>query len=313
MPHLRSFGESLYVADGAEVAFWGSAYPARMAVVKLGPRPATRQPGTRSGAPRTLGLHWFLYVLKTQYALQKRPPVNLVQWNKEERRKRILAAAERIIARDGVEGLTMRELAEASHVSTPTVYNLVGSKDEVLFALVQEIIDEALASSSALWTGAGGSVVARAFALCEAGVRVLLVAPDASRRLFHHVLTSREFEERLRTAHQRNLETITAIVRDGQRSGDLVDWVDAPYLARLAYDLYVAAVTRWANGDSDPSALRVDTTLSLAIAFLGVTQGAARVEVEALARQCDTPGDLRHEPDGTQRAASGQSADASNH
>ena len=49
-----------------------------------------------------------------------------------ERRQRILAAAREIIAGRGYEALTMRELARASRVTVPTLYNLIGGKQAVL-------------------------------------------------------------------------------------------------------------------------------------------------------------------------------------
>src|SRR5688572_18582549 len=43
-----------------------------------------------------------------------------------ERRQRILAAARAIVAARGYEALTMRELAQKSRVTVPTLYNLIG-------------------------------------------------------------------------------------------------------------------------------------------------------------------------------------------
>jgi AcrR family transcriptional regulator len=45
-----------------------------------------------------------------------------------ERRQRILGAARRLVAERGYEALTMRELAQVSRVTVPTLYNLIGGK-----------------------------------------------------------------------------------------------------------------------------------------------------------------------------------------
>ena len=50
--------------------------------------------------------------------------------HKAERRARILQAARRLIARRGVQRLNMRDLAQEARVSVPTVYNLIGGKQE---------------------------------------------------------------------------------------------------------------------------------------------------------------------------------------
>ncbi|MEL7486084.1 MAG: TetR/AcrR family transcriptional regulator [Pseudomonadota bacterium] len=60
--------------------------------------------------------------------------------NKEKRRQRILFEARRIIARDGFDALTTRGLAEAAGVTQPTLYNLIGSKDNLFRILMAESV-----------------------------------------------------------------------------------------------------------------------------------------------------------------------------
>ena len=63
------------------------------------------------------------------------------QANKEKRRCRILAAARQLLTERGFEGLNSRDLAKAAGVTTPTLYNLVGNKAEVLTTLALEGVD----------------------------------------------------------------------------------------------------------------------------------------------------------------------------
>ena len=56
---------------------------------------------------------------------------------KAENRDRILAAAAKIIRREGFERLTMRHLAESADVSLRTPYNLIGSKTQILLGLLE--------------------------------------------------------------------------------------------------------------------------------------------------------------------------------
>lgn len=55
--------------------------------------------------------------------------------NMNERRERILDAARSIIAENGFDSLTTRALAQVAGVSAPTLYNLIGSKDDIIRAL----------------------------------------------------------------------------------------------------------------------------------------------------------------------------------
>jgi AcrR family transcriptional regulator len=57
--------------------------------------------------------------------------------NMTARRERILAAARAIVAREGFDALTTRRLADEAGVTAPTLYNLIGSKDEIISELVR--------------------------------------------------------------------------------------------------------------------------------------------------------------------------------
>ncbi len=57
-----------------------------------------------------------------------------------ERQQRILDCARQAISDVGYEALTMKDLAEASEVSIKTLYNLYGSKDELLLSAVVDLL-----------------------------------------------------------------------------------------------------------------------------------------------------------------------------
>lgn len=54
------------------------------------------------------------------------------------RRENILAAARKLLAEHGVEGVTMRELAKESGVTPKTLYHLFESKEKLLLTAVEE-------------------------------------------------------------------------------------------------------------------------------------------------------------------------------
>lgn len=69
---------------------------------------------------------------------------------KVERRQRILDAASELLLGGGVDALSMRALSDRAALSVPTVYNLVGGREEVLLAVLAEAgpeIDALLALS----------------------------------------------------------------------------------------------------------------------------------------------------------------------
>ena len=69
-------------------------------------------------------------------------PNNLRDRNMQKRRVRIFAEARSLLARGGFEALSLRELAKAADVTVPTIYNLIGNKDEVLLALGADVLKE---------------------------------------------------------------------------------------------------------------------------------------------------------------------------
>lgn len=71
------------------------------------------------------------------------------QANKKLRRERIFATAKRLIASKGVEDFTISELANEAGVTTPTIHNLFGKKNDIIKELVSTLIKEVQGVTSA--------------------------------------------------------------------------------------------------------------------------------------------------------------------
>ncbi len=52
--------------------------------------------------------------------------------NKRKRRERILARARELLAQQGFDALNLRDLAGSAGISVPTIYNLIGCKEQLL-------------------------------------------------------------------------------------------------------------------------------------------------------------------------------------
>ncbi len=64
------------------------------------------------------------------------------QANKKLRRQRILELAVHLIASDGIESFTINRLAREAGVSTPTIHNLFGKKNDIIKELVSNLIEQ---------------------------------------------------------------------------------------------------------------------------------------------------------------------------
>ncbi len=205
----------------------------------------------------------------------------LFEQQKAERRARILAAARRLIAARGYDGLTMRELAEASRVSVPTLYNLFGGKHAILLGELHETLAAVVA---AIGGARGRSFVARASAACDAGTRELLKTPRYWRELVQLFLVSEETRVIRRDNEAQYVTLMAGLLVDAQRAGDVVPWADPVAVARCMFAQYLQTMIQWAKGDLDDAGLRAMTALGAGLVLLGVARGRAREQLERRVR-----------------------------
>jgi AcrR family transcriptional regulator len=212
--------------------------------------------------------------------------MGLLEDQKAERRARILASARRLIAERGFDGLTMRELAAASRVSVPTLYNLFGGKHALLLGELEETFARVDASMRA---ARGEGFVERMIAGCEAANDDLLSVPRYSRALVHLTLTSSETEPMRRDINRRYVAIMAEVLREAQAAGEIADFVDAEAVAGRAYAHYVATMIQWAVGDLGDAEFRTATVLGPCLMFLGIARGRAVHELEQRVRGLARP------------------------
>jgi AcrR family transcriptional regulator len=198
-----------------------------------------------------------------------------------ENRERILAAARRLIARRGVAGMTLRDLASEAGVSVPTVYNLIGGTAQLLEALLAETLSRV---ATRLAAAPDGHLVDRALALCEAGWTEMLAEPKYFRELVHAFLLNEETAPLRRQMDARNVELMASILRAGRRDGELHEWVDPQATAGLLWCCYIVTMLRWAGGELDEAELPSCVTHGLSTILLGLARGRAHDKLERLVR-----------------------------
>lgn len=206
---------------------------------------------------------------------------SLFDVHKAERRARILQAARRLIARRGVDGLTLRDLAAEAIVSVPTVYNLVGGKQAVLSALLGETLVRVAAR---LESARAGGLVERALALCEAGWAEVLDEPSYFRGLVHSFLVSQENADVRRDIDESNVRLMSGVLAAARADGELADWVEPDALARTLWANYMVAMIGWAAGELSDEELPACATYGLCLILLGVARGDAVKKLERLIR-----------------------------
>lgn len=160
------------------------------------------------------------------------------------RQASILAATRDMLAEVGYTGTTMRNLAQRAGVVPGTLYNLYGSKDELILAALEDMLDE---------------VAGRAFAESEAGIdRIIALrerAGDAivdnpayaeamGRALFHSAA-----DHPLKVLlYDRTVDFIVEQLRSGQQNGEIDKAAKIELYARHSAAQAWGVIMAWVMG-----------------------------------------------------------------
>ncbi|GGD06249.1 TetR family transcriptional regulator [Pyruvatibacter mobilis] len=187
---------------------------------------------------------------------------------KAQRLDRILAAAEKLIDRHGESVVTAEAIAEEAGVSTPTVYNLAGTREELLTALMVRAMDRFRTDVEALETGTPLERGAQAVRIC-AGLFT------ARPRLYRDIIlrlggaagVAAPYPDATPDTVQINL------MQEAARDGMLVRGTSPLVLGRQIFMSFVGAMAMWAGG-------RINDDAFLAQALHGYFAATAACAIE---------------------------------
>lgn len=158
--------------------------------------------------------------------------------NASMRSRQILDAAARLMERAGSEAVSMQALAAEAGVSVGLIYRYFGGKDDVLLAVIVEVLDAFRSEVPEAVDAAGGDPVRRLAAAFGAYCDVIARYRHAA------VLTYRESNalspegrERIKTLEVETSQPLRTAVRDGVDEGLL----STPSADLVAYDLLLLA------------------------------------------------------------------------
>jgi AcrR family transcriptional regulator len=202
----------------------------------------------------------------------------------EARRRRILDEAGRLLAAGGLEALNLRTLAENACVTVPTIYNLVGSKVQVVAGLIadtEHTIDEALAALPSL----------HGFARAEAAVRghftLCLSAPERFGALYRALAAvqaeAKTGDPPFQTVFRQATEVFCTSLREAAQSSDLHGRLLPMPLARHIIHGQVETFRLWSLGLLAPAATEARLLYSLHVALMAdATKQGRRILLERL-------------------------------
>jgi AcrR family transcriptional regulator len=187
--------------------------------------------------------------------------------NMDARRQRILDEACRLLAGGGTEGLTLRGLAESSGVTVPTIYNLVGCKDQVVTSLIAaalDSLDEALRGAPAV------RGIARAEAAVSASIKLFLGEPGRYAAVFRALqeMQGKPDETVLGPLFRRAGEVYCLAVREAQHDGDLHGRLLPVPLGHHILHAQIEGLRLWGVGTLPASAVRARALYALYVSLL---------------------------------------------
>ena len=187
------------------------------------------------------------------------------QANKKLRRQRILDIAKTLIASQGFEAFTLSQLAREAGVSTPTIHNLFGKKDDIFQELVSQMVDTiALALSNPDMSDPieGAEVftdnLLQLYKQDEAFYRSAFMAADRT-GLFDPELPSGIFHQSLQIAER----LCTQALEDGFLQGN----IETAKLAQQLFACQRLARQDWVNGYIDLDRYRQQVLTGICITY----------------------------------------------
>jgi AcrR family transcriptional regulator len=202
--------------------------------------------------------------------------------NMDLRRNRILMAARRAIARDGLESMTVRSLAAEAGVTVPTIYNLVGSREDVLASICEAALDEL---DRRLEAEAGPSRgLSRAEAVVSVSADLFLAEPETYRAVFRAIerqTLQAGMDPRGARSLKRCADLQAQACREAREDGDLAGLLDPELLGEQVLGLYRIALRRWEIGEIDGGAFRRQALYGLFVCLLADATPRAANEIRS--------------------------------
>ena len=172
---------------------------------------------------------------------------------KERRRQAILDAALELLRANDIRAVTIEQIAERAEVSPPTVYNLVGTREQLLVALVDRISED-LVTQFATDDGEAQDPIGAARRAVDESVAAFVADSAAYRQIVRSLADPAGSGSRLRFDPS---ELHIRAMREAQARGVLRPELDPVALGRQSLLTYVAALQTWAAGGLSDEGFRI--------------------------------------------------------
>lgn len=186
----------------------------------------------------------------------------------------------------GYDAFTMKRLAEAADVSTKTLYNLYGSRDELLVAAIEELLEE-LQENAKIQSAREG--VERLMALCEVSAQQVVSTPQYSevlaRALLHAEKDHRLSKLLLGDTYQRAEEAFLI----SQKCGEITPDANIKSLAKIFTSHQWGLILTWSKGLISLEEFPQIALQSQLTTVLPVSRGKLKKILKTMAKDANIP------------------------
>ncbi len=196
---------------------------------------------------------------------------------KQKRAAQVLDTTRRMIAERGVESVNMRDLATESRVSVPTLYKLLGDKEQILSRAIQKQLSELFQE---IIRNAGKPGVERFLALLESGGRSIIDLGNYSKEVIGHLLLNNMKDIASEQVADVANQYLAQALAEMRQAGQLEAWADPPTMAEHVTIHVLMCCFGWHSGNITDAALPACVVYGGAMIALGPSKGAARKLIE---------------------------------
>jgi len=201
---------------------------------------------------------------------------------KEDRKRRILDAAEALIRKTGTTEFSMALLAERASLSGPTPYNLFGSKGGILYALLNRSVD-GLFSDIARGRGKSSDPVEMVLHAAQTAGDEFASDPRFYRPLYQFLLGIHDPVHRPAYMDRALFYWKQALLHLAE-AGQLPDVIPHDQLARMMVVNTLGALDLWVQSELDDDQLRAQVLYGTAVLLYSVADATQRDHLSARLR-----------------------------
>ena len=161
-----------------------------------------------------------------------------------QRQANILATTREMLAEVGYSATTMRDLAQRANVAPGTLYNLYKSKDALVFAAVEDLLDELALRA----TQSSAEGLERMLAQAEESAASIMNGPQYAEAMSRALFTAEQDDLLTKRLYARGTPMLEGQIRIAVEQGQLLDGVPPAKLARQITASTWGIIMAWVMG-----------------------------------------------------------------